>query len=197
MVWTRISQPLPRRAPVTSGVPSDSEAMVAAARSGPGSASTWRLTRASSVTGRPANGLSGGNGASARGSDQDRAPPRMRSPARSRTGTRSSLLGGELGAGEAQQHAALLEPFVDPGALLGVEAGRIGHDQQRQGLAQQLEAAAPSRTSANGRQRTLDEVELGQQRLIAGAAGGADEADAAPAPALVEQEDAGDALAAG
>ncbi len=56
-VWTRMSQPLPRFAAVTSGVPSVSRAQVLPARSSVGSASTWRDTVTSAGMSSPAKGL--------------------------------------------------------------------------------------------------------------------------------------------
>jgi hypothetical protein len=96
-VWTRTSRPLPRWAAVISGVPSSSVARVAAARPGPGSASTCRLTRASWGTVSPAKGPAASKGASLSGSCQESAPPSIRSPARSGTGTKSSPLAASRG----------------------------------------------------------------------------------------------------
>ena len=166
---------------------------MAPARSGPGSASTWRLTRTSSVTGRPANGLSAGKGASGRGSDQDSAPPSIRSPARRRAGTRSSVLAASLGPAKRRStppasiqasswsRSSASRPLAS--AMTSSESGCSSSVDDR-ALADLGERA----------QRPLDEVELGQQRLVGGAARRADQTHAAAAPALVEQEDAGDAL---
>src|ERR1700760_966723 len=44
LTWNRLTTPLPRRSPVTSGVPSSSEAQLLVASDASGSASTWRLT---------------------------------------------------------------------------------------------------------------------------------------------------------
>ena len=163
--------------------------MVSRARSGPGSASTCRLTRTSSLIGSPANGLSGGNGASASGSDQDNAPPSARSPARSRAGTRSSVAGGELGAGEAQQHAAGLDPGFELGPLLGVDVPPVSAMTSSDSGCCSSSASRPLANLGERPQGAVEEVELGQQRLIARRLRGApSEPDGAAAPALVEQE---------
>ncbi len=86
LTWNSASTPLPRRSPVTSGVPSASEAQLRSASSASGSASTCRVTVTSPGTCRPANGPSAANAASCCGFSQVRLPPRLRSPSRSLTG---------------------------------------------------------------------------------------------------------------
>ena len=90
LTWNRLTTPLPRCSPVTSGVPSSSEAQLLVASTASGSASTWRLTVMSFGTARPANGPSAANDARCCGFSQVRLPPRLRPPRRSLTGTRSS-----------------------------------------------------------------------------------------------------------
>src|SRR4249920_1804833 len=60
-IWNRLTTPLPRCSPVTSGVPSSSDAQLLVASTASGSASTCRLTVTSFGTGRPANGPSAAN----------------------------------------------------------------------------------------------------------------------------------------
>ena len=90
VTWNRMISPLPRRAAVTSGVPSASVAQVFSLNAASGSAKTCRLTVTSVGTARPLNGLSCEKAASGCGLSQLKLPPRMRPPRRSRTGTRSS-----------------------------------------------------------------------------------------------------------
>ncbi len=128
--------PLPRRSAVTSGVPSASVAQVRSVSRASGSASTWRVTVTSSGTAMPLNGLSREKPASFCGFSQLRLPPRMRPPRRSLTGTRSSSVAGQMRAGKAHQHAAVLDPFDQPVARLG-DIADIGQDQHRQVLVEE------------------------------------------------------------
>ena len=121
VTWNSTIRPLPRRSAVTSGVPSASRAQVLAARPGSGSASTWRDTVTSSGAARPKNGLSLSKGAMCLGVSHDSAPPSVRPPRLSAVGVRSSVAGGEAGAGEAQQHAAR---FDEVDQLVARRAGR-------------------------------------------------------------------------
>ena len=90
LTCTSTIHPSPRRAAVTSGVPSASEAHVFSRRSGDGSANTWRLTVTSSGMLSPAKGEASGNGASVCGASQLSAPPSARLAGRNRTGSHSS-----------------------------------------------------------------------------------------------------------
>ena len=64
VTWNSTIRPLPRRAAVTSGVPSASVAQVFSLSVASGSASTWRVTVTSVGTAMPANGLLRENAAS-------------------------------------------------------------------------------------------------------------------------------------
>ena len=90
VTWNNTIIPLPRRAAVTSGVPSPSVAQVWSDSPASGSARTWRVTVTSFGTNMPLNGLSCENPANCWGLSQLRLPPRMRPPRRSLTGTSSS-----------------------------------------------------------------------------------------------------------
>ena len=85
VTWNSTIKPLPRRAAVTSGVPSASVDQVLSLSVASGSAKTWRVTVTSFGTGMPLNGLSRENAASGCGLSQLKLPPRMRPPRRSLT----------------------------------------------------------------------------------------------------------------
>ena len=89
-VWTSTTRPLPRRAAVTSGVPSVSRAQVLSPRSSDGSARTWRWIKTSPGISIPAKGLAVSKGARRAGSSQVSAPLRLRLPPRKRTGINGS-----------------------------------------------------------------------------------------------------------
>ena len=151
VVWTRISQPLPRRAPVTSGVPSASEASVAPARSGPGSASTWRLTRdlVADRRGRR-TGCRAGTAPAPAARTRTR---RRRAPGRRRAAGRDEIVvaGGELRAGEAQQDAARLEPRLEPAAARSASRRPASAITSSESGCSSSSPTGPSRISANGR----------------------------------------------
>ena len=156
VTWNSTITPLPRLAAVTSGVPSASVAQVRSARPASGSASTWRVTVTSFGTAMPPNGLSREKAASCCGWSQLRLPPSVRPPRRSFTGTRSSSAAGEARAGEAHQHAAVLDPVGEPLARLAGDIADVGEDDHRHVLVDEARdrfggrRASASRTSANG-----------------------------------------------
>ena len=101
--------------------------------------------------------------------------------------------GGEPRAGEAHQHAAVLDPGGEPVARLARDVADIGQHDHRHVLLDE----APHRLGGRGDlgephvgeriERARQIVGRGEQRLrgVGGRAG--DDADGAPAPALVEQ----------
>ncbi len=97
VTWNSTITPLPRRAAVTSGVPSASVAQVRSVRLELGSASTWRVTVTSVGTVMPLNGLSRAKAASCCGCSQESEPPSVRPPRRSFTGMRSSSAAASRG----------------------------------------------------------------------------------------------------
>ena len=138
MTWNSTIKPLPRRAAVTSGVPSASVAQVLSLSVASGSASTWRVTVTSFGTGMPLNGLSRENAASGCGLSQLKLPPRMRPPRRSLTGTRSSSDAGEARAGKTHQHAAVLDPLCEPVMGVAGDIADIGEDQHGKMLVEEM-----------------------------------------------------------
>ena len=99
---------------------------------------------------------------------------------------------GEMRTGKAHQHAAVIDPFVQPLARLG-DIADIGEDQHRQMLIEERFTASagamPSarRTSANGLSARDEIIGRADQRLRAVGGRPGHDADRAPAPALVEQ----------
>ena len=202
VTWNSTIMPLPRRAAVTSGVPSASVAQVRSVSVESGSASTWRVTVTSFGTAMPLNGLSREKRgellrlvpAQAAAEDAAAAPQLHRD---------EIVVGGrEPRAGEAHQHAAVLDPFAPAGRALAGDIADIGEDQHRQVLVE--EAGRPPRPASRvGEPHVGERIERareiigrGEQRLrgVGGRAG--DDADGAAAPALVEQlHGAGGALA--
>ena len=97
VTWNSTMKPLPRRAAVTSGVPSASVAQVRSVNPESGSASTCRVTVTSFGTVMPLNGLSRANAASCCGCSHESEPPSVRPPRRSFTGMRSSSAAASRG----------------------------------------------------------------------------------------------------
>ncbi len=95
---------------VTSGVPSARLAHVRSARSGVGSASTWRLTGTSVGRGMPAKGLKLGNPASGlRFAPGQAAAKRTFRPGAGSTGTSGSSAGAAARRGSAKRSS--MPPF--------------------------------------------------------------------------------------
>ena len=90
----------------------------------------------------------------------------------------------QMRPGEAEQDAAPLHPAAERGGLLIGERPDIVQHQHREIAAQQLLDAAATQLR-EGLERALDVIEPGQDRLGAFGGGAGDEADRAPAPALV------------
>ena len=192
LTWNSTIMPLPRGCAVTSGVPSASVAQVRSVSVASGSASTWRLTVTSFGTGMLKNGLSRENAASCCGWSQLSAPPSARPPRRSLHRNEVVVAGGEPRAGEAHQHAAVLDPLGQPLARLG-DIADVGEDHHRQPLVDELvdrlrrRAALGEPHIGERIERARQVIGRGQQRLrgVGGRAG--HDADRAAAPALVEQ----------
>ena len=203
VTWNRMSWPSPRRAAVTSGVPSLSRAQICTScvrRAG--SASTWRLTRTSGGMARPVNRLDSSKAASGCGVDHDKRAAE-RAPAEAQA-HRDQLVAAllEPGTGEAHEHAALLHPVVHPLHEVAGQGADVGHDQHGrvllEGLAHRCREVGVLRAHQLGerRQRFLDVVERRQQRLRLLAVLARDEPDPMPARARIEQmHGAGRALA--
>ncbi len=194
VTWNRTSRPWPSWRAVTSGVPSPSTAQVRLARSGSGSARTCRLTTTSSVTGSPANGLSGGNWPSGCGVDHASAPPSTRPPRRSRTGTRSSF---SAAARRVPAKRRSMPPFCTQvaraslacGVSVPTSASAITGtpSSMKRWIESDGEPPDALRTSAKGSSARLQVIDgrnqgLGRVRRRAG-----DDADGAAAPAFVEK----------
>ena len=193
VTWNSTIIPLPRLTAVTSGVPSASVAQVRSTRPASGSASTWRVTVTSFGTGMLLNGPSREKAASGCGWSQLRLPPSVRPPRRSFTGTRSSSERGEPRAGEAHQHAAVLDPGGEPVARLARDVADVGQHDHRHVLLDEAAHRLGGRRDVGEPhvgeriERAGEIIGRGEQRLrgVGGRAG--DHADGAAAPALVEQ----------
>ena len=99
---------------------------------------------------------------------------------------------GQMRAGKAHQHAAIVEPFVEPLARLG-DVADVGEDQHRQMLVEETldrfrRRDALGKTDVGERiERARQIISGADQRLRAVGGGTRHDADGAPAPALVEQ----------
>ena len=185
--------PLPRRSAVTSGVPSASRAQVLPARPGSGSASTWRETVTSSGAARPKNGLSRSKGARRFGVSQDKRAAERAAAAPQRGRRQIVGGGGEPRAGEADEHAAVLDEF-DRARRAPARRRRsyrrapappaFRRAARRSGS---LALSRHSRTSANGASARVEIVGRRQQRLRDIGAGARGDRHAPALPALVEQ----------
>ena len=109
---------------------------------------------------------------------------------------------GKPRAGEADQHAALRDPAVQPFADLGPERADIGQHDHRQLLIEEARDGGCGRAAlaephvGEGAERARQIEGGGEQRLRRVGGGAGDDADRAAAPALVEQlHRAGRALA--
>src|SRR5215470_1123781 len=120
--WNRLTTPLPRCSPVTSGVPSSSVAQLLVASTASGSASTCRLTVTSFGTARPVNGPSAVKAARCCGFSQVRLPPRLRPPR----------------PGKAHQHTTLIDPGSKTFADFGRQRADIGEHDHRELLIEEL-----------------------------------------------------------
>ena len=138
VTWNSTITPLPRRLAVTSGVPSASVAQVRSARPESGSASTWRVTVTSFGTAMPANGPS-----------REKRGERLRLvPAQAAAEHAAAaaqlhrhqfvVAGGQPRAGEAHQHAAVLDPARQPVARVAGDVADIGEDHHRHALVDEL-----------------------------------------------------------
>ena len=98
-------------------------------------------------------------------------------------------------AGKAHQHPALLDPCADAFANLGRQRTDIGEHDHRQLLVEKLRdrllrRAAIAEPHIGERRQRAGEIERRCQQRLRGVVGrSADDADGAPAPALVEQLD--------
>ena len=185
--------PLPRCSPVTSGVPSSSEAQLFVASTASGSASTCRLTVMSFGTARPANGPSAANdGEVLRLFPGETAAEAAAAAAQLH---RHQIVIGlrQARAGKAHQHAALLDPCADAFANFRRQRADIGQHDHRQLLVEKLRdrllrRAAIAEPHIGERRQRAGEIERRCQQRLRGIVGrSADDADGAPAPALVEQ----------
>ena len=100
--------------------------------------------------------------------------------------------GGEMRAGEAHQHAAIVDPLVETLARLG-DIADVGEDQHRQALVEEARHRF-RRPDAFGEadigeriERAREIIGRAQQRLRAVGGRAGHDADGAAAPALVEQ----------
>ena len=200
--WNRLTTPLPRCSPVTSGVPSSSEAQLLVASTASGSASTWRLTVMSFGTCEARERAVGGE----RGQMLRLFPGQAAAEAAAAAAQldRHQIVIGlrETGTGEAHQHAALIDPGVEALADFRRQRADIGQHDHRQLLIEELRdhllrRAAVAEPHVGERRQRAGEIEgRGQQRLRGVAGRARDDADRAPPPALVEQlHGAGGALA--
>ena len=158
-----------------------------------GSASTWRVTVTSFGTAMPANGTFAREAGEllrlfpAQAAAQDAA-------AAAQLHRHQVVVGsaGEMRPGKAHQHAAIVDPFVEPLARLR-DIADIGEDQHRQMLVEEA-------LHRFGRRHAFGEPNIGErierarkvigradQRLRSVGRRAGHDADGAPAPALVEQ----------
>ena len=184
--------PLPRRAAVTSGVPSASRAQVFSGRPGSGSASTCRETVTSSGAASPTNGLGASNGATCFGVSQDSAPPSVRPPRRSARRDQIVVAGREPRAGEADQHAAAVDEIGDLVVSRPRPDVHVGERQHRGLFGEQVGdriGGAGFRLAHVGerRERARDVVGRREQRLGEIGAAAGDDRDAPALGALVDQ----------
>ena len=201
VTWNSTIRPLPRRAAVTSGVPSPSVAQVRLGSCASGSASTWRVTVTSFGTGMAAE-----RAVARKGGERLRLVPAQGAAEDAAAAAQLDrhqivVVGGEMRAGEAHQHAAVLDPLGQRLQLLG-DVADVGEDQHRQMLVEEA-------LDRLGRRHAFGEAHVGErierareiivgaeQRLGAVGVAAGNDADGAPAPALVEQlHGAGGALA--
>ena len=192
VTWKRTIRPFPRRAAVTSGVPSASRAQVFSSRPGVGSASTCRVTVTSSGAVSPKNGLPGGNGAMCLGVSHDRAPPSWRPPRRRSVGIRSSSPAASRLPAKRSRTPPLSRKFTiasccGPGrdAHVGERENRRPFRQERDdGVACGIMRFADVR---KGLERPPEIVARSEQRLgdVGARAGG--DGDASPARPIVDE----------
>ena len=156
VTWNSTITPLPRRAAVTSGVPSASVAQVRSVRPESGSASTCRVTVTSFGTAMPLNGLSRENAASCCGCSHESEPPSVRPPRRSFTGMRSSSAAARRGPAKRTSTPPSSTQLREPLARLARDVADVGEDQHRQVLRQELphRLATASRARRAARRRT-------------------------------------------
>ena len=193
VTWNSTIMPLPRRCAVTSGVPSVSVAQVRSVSSASGSASTWRRTVTSLGTVMVANGLSCEKPARCCGLSQlKRAAEGAAAAAQAHRDEVVVLGAGEMRAGKAHQHAAVVDPFGQRLVRLA-DIADVGEDQHRQMLVEEARDRFRRRHRAGrahvgeGIERAGEIVAGAEQRLRLVGVGAGDDADGAAAPALVEQ----------
>ncbi len=193
VTWNSTIKPWPCFAAVTSGVPSARRAQTSASLATVGSASTCRLTFTSSGTARPRKGLLSSNGASGCGVLQESEPPSERPPRRKRHRQQFVAALLEPRAGEANEHAARLDPGFELFLRAGDELADIGQHDGRDLLLDQVvngvgDVALARRDDVGvGRERALHVIEGREQRLRGFARFARDDADALPLRAGVEQ----------
>ena len=193
LTWNRLTTPLPRCSPVTSGVPSSSEAQLLVASTASGSASTCRLTVTSFGTARPANGPSAAKAARCCGFSQVRLPPRLRPPRRSLTGTRSSSACASRGPAKRTSTPpcsiqALRRSRISGDSVPTSASTIIGSFWSRNCVIACCGAPRVAEPHVGERRQRAGEIEGRCQQRLRGIAGrAADDADGAAAPALVEQ----------
>ena len=192
-VWTRISRPLPRWAMVI-----ERRAVLQGGEGGSrqsGAGLGQHLAADAHLLGRE----EAGEGAvGIEGCEAERLLPGERTAQHPVAGTERDrdqvvAAGGKPRAGEAEQHPALLHPGIEPSPLGGVDPAGVGQDHERQRAVGELGDPALAQLG-RGAQGPGDEVELGEEGLVVLGPAGADHADRAPAPALVEQHRAANSL---
>ena len=193
VTWNSTIMPLPRRCAVTSGVPSASVAQVRSARPASGSASTCRVTVTSFGTGMPLNGLSRENARAAaagpssgcrRGCGRRGAA----SPARDRRRRRRAAGRRSAPARRRPRSSAASRSRASPATLPTSARMIIGtFCSMKRRTASAGDAALGEPHVGERVERARQIIGRGEQRLrgVGGRAG--DDADGAPAPALVEQ----------
>ena len=138
VTWNSTIIPLPRRAAVTSGVPSASVTQVFSVTAASGSASTCRLTVTSLGTAMPLNGAL----ARKRGERLRLVPAQAAAEdaAAAPQPDRNEIVvgGGEPRAGETHQHAAVLDPARQPIMGFARDIADIGENQHRQVLIEEM-----------------------------------------------------------
>ena len=193
VTWKRMISPLPRRAAVTSGVPSASVAQVFSLNAASGSARTCRLTVTSVRYGEAVE-----RAVVRKGRQRLRFVPTQAAAedaAAAAQPHRHQIVVGrrQPRAGEAQQNAAVLDPMRQPVVGIAGDIADIGEDQHRHVLIEKMRHCFGRRFTLRHPdigeriERAGDVIAGGEQRLrgVGGCAG--NDADGAAAPALVEQ----------
>ena len=192
VTWNSTIRPLPRRAAVTSGVPSASVAQVLSLSVASGSAKN--LARDGHVV---RHRHAGERAVARKRRERLRLIPAQTAAEDAAAAPqldRNEIVvgGGKARTGEPHQYAAVLDPIGEP--IVGVaDIADIGQDQHRQILVEKMRHRVGRRFAlrephvGEWLERALDVIARRQQRLGHVGGGAGDDADGAPPPSFVEQ----------